>query len=476
MRITSAVLCAAVLFLTPDCSTVSMKAKGPLSAHPTNPRYFTDGSGKAVYLTGCHTWSNLRDMGPDDPPAAFDFDAYIDFLEELNHNFIRMWAWDLTKYSVSETILYAGPFPWKRTGPGMALDGKPKFDLAAFDDAYFDRLRARVIAAGERGIYVSVMLFEGWALHASKTPWCWDGHPFNGENNINGIEGDADGDGRGIESQTLDIPAVTAIQEAYVRKVIDTVNDLDNVLYEIVNESGPYSTEWQYHMIRFIHDYEKTRPKQHPVGMTFQWASKERGTNAMLFESPADWISPNPEGGYRENPPAGDGSKVILTDTDHLWGIGGNRPWVWKSFCRGLNPLFMDRYGRPSEGVEKPVWADYLSPVPAPDPEFDTIRASLGYTRSYAERMNLAEAAPKSELSSTSFCLAVPGREYLVYAPEGGTFTVDLSAGTASFAVEWMNPETGERTPGGSIEGGKTREFTPLFEGDAVLFLSGGKR
>ena len=31
---------------------------------------------------------------------------------------------------------------------------------------------------------------------------------------------------------------ITAIQEAYAKKVIDTVNDLDNVLYEISNESN----------------------------------------------------------------------------------------------------------------------------------------------------------------------------------------------------------------------------------------------
>ena len=32
---------------------------GPLRVHPTNPRYFSDGSGKAVYLTRSHTWTNL---------------------------------------------------------------------------------------------------------------------------------------------------------------------------------------------------------------------------------------------------------------------------------------------------------------------------------------------------------------------------------------------------------------------------------
>src|SRR5687767_441463 len=43
----------------------STRAHGPLRIHPNNPRYFTngstnaDGSLKAVYLTGSHTWTNL---------------------------------------------------------------------------------------------------------------------------------------------------------------------------------------------------------------------------------------------------------------------------------------------------------------------------------------------------------------------------------------------------------------------------------
>ena len=34
------------------------------------------------------------------------------------------------------------------------------------------------------------------------------------------------------------LPAVTPVQEAYVRKVLETLNSLDNVLYEIANEVG----------------------------------------------------------------------------------------------------------------------------------------------------------------------------------------------------------------------------------------------
>jgi hypothetical protein len=60
----------------------------------SHPCYFTDGSGRAVYLTGSQTWNNLVDMGRDDPPEAFDFDVYLGFLRRHGHNFIRLWAWD----------------------------------------------------------------------------------------------------------------------------------------------------------------------------------------------------------------------------------------------------------------------------------------------------------------------------------------------------------------------------------------------
>jgi len=427
---------------------------GPLVVCPQNPRYFQNSAtGDVVYLTGSHTWANLVDFGPSDPPAPFDSQAYIDWMGGLGHNFMRLWTWELvswdTKANGEGKRHTAAPHPYARTGPGMALDGKPKFDLTKHDPAYFERLHNRVAAARERGIYVSVMLFEGWG--AQFAPGAWEGHPFHPQNNVNGI------DGKSVAVHELGNQAVTEIQEAYVRKVVDTVNGFDNVLYEISNENHPASTPWQYQMIRFIKEYERTKPRQHPVGMTFQYKG---GQNKTLFDSPADWISPNPDVGYRDDPPPADGRKVVITDTDHLWGIGGNVAWVWKSFTRGHNPIFMDPY-------DGEVLGHGL------DPKWNPIRRSLGYTLLYARRMDLAEARPSPGVASTKYCLAHPGSQYLVFRPADAGDSVAVKAEPGTYRYEWFDPADGKQVSCGTstVSEGEARFSCPV-QGDAVLFLT----
>jgi hypothetical protein len=165
---------------------------------------------------------------------------------------------------------------------------------------------------------------------------------------------------------------------------------------------------------------------------------------------------------------------VILNDTDHsyFWtglkgdGLAAQRAWVWENFTRGSQCLFMDPYLDPSHdpGRNTPLGGQ-------PDPYWDTIRQAMGRTRAYAERIDLAAAAPHDALASTTFCLANPGHEYLVYLPGGGEVTVDLSASPDPFEVEWMHPVEGTITRGEPAAGGAKRVFTALFNGDAVLYL-----
>jgi hypothetical protein len=434
---------------------------GPLRVLKSNSRYFTDGSGKAIYLTGTHNWNNFVDTGhrsgEGDPPPVLDFKWYLDFLESHHHNFFRLWRWESPKWNDDEPlgVKHSQPHPWLRTGPGVANDGKPRFDLTRFNPEYFDRMRQRILAANERGMYVSVMLFEGWEVEFLDA---WICHPYNSANNVNQVDADADHDGRGLEYYTLQPGTMgkraLELQEAYVRKVIDTVNDLDNVLYEVANETGAYATGWQYHMIRFVHEYEAGKPKQHPVGMSYQYKG---GTNRELLDSPADWISPNngdaPDT-YLDNPPANFTGKVVVNDTDHLCGhTCGDNVWVWKSFTRGLNVLFME------ELTPSPTW-------------HDSARVAMGQTRRFAEKINLAEMPPHDALASTRYCLAKPGSEYVVFQPGGnGEFSVNLSDAKGPFAVEWFDVNAGKTLAGEAVEGGARRIFRTPFPGPAVLHL-----
>jgi hypothetical protein len=445
---------------------------GLLKPHAVNPHYFADPQGNAVFLTGSHTWANLvdgllADQGDQDPPLAFDFTGYLDFLERYGHNFIRLWTTDLPKADYSESewgkaVYYPAPLAWERTGPGMAADGKPKFDLDRLNPAYFERLRSRMTAARDRGIYVSVMLFEGWHVHWLAGERGWDHSPYNVNNNINSINGDMDGDGKGYECHSLAVPALLAGQEAYVREVIDTVNDLDNVLYEIANEDGggAPARDWQYHMIKIIKEYEAGKPKQHPVGMTMLTEGEFTVHNEWLDQSPADWISPYYYPGKGTDygnfdVPLAEGKKVVLLDTDHIWGVGGNAVWVWKAFTRGYNPIYMDPYGA-SGFIEADASA----------------RGALGHTRKYADKMDLGAMRPRLDVSSTGHALVNPGREYLVFQPEqGAPFTVDLPAGT--YTCEWFDIAAGKTAGTGSLTAGEgPTECNPPFKGAAALYLA----
>ena len=433
---------------------------GPLRVSEENPRYFTDRSGKAIYLTGSHTWNNLVEMTPTSGTDPFDYEAFLAMLENHNHNFFRLWAWDLLTWNTSGNreensrthLVY--PKPWLRTGPGTALDGEPRFDLSAYNPEYFERLRERVGLAADHGMYLAVMLFEGWGTQFS--PGAYESHPFHPDNNIQNLPLTLE-DSAKLQIYTLDHPEITRLQEAYVRKVIETLHEFNNVLYEISNENHPGSTEWQYHMIRFIKQTEEEMGKSHPVGMTFQYRG---GSNQTLFDSPADWISPNPDGGYRDNPPAGTGEKVIITDTDHLWGIGGNRQWVWLSLFRGLNPIFMDSYdGKVLERGSGSGWAE-------------EIREALGYSRKIAVEIDLIHMVPSGALASSGYCLARQGQDYLVYVPDNQPVTLDMTDASGTFHTTWFHTLDGSEKPGADLKAGtEVTLISPFQEGEAVIHL-----
>jgi hypothetical protein len=449
----------------------------PLRRSAQNTHFFVDGTGKAVPLMGSHTWNDFQDWSATKTASTMDFNAYVAMLTANHQNFTFVWNTELPNFcnlptgAVTHYDVLA--MPWPRTGPGLADDGLPKFDLTKFNQAYFDRLRSRVQQLNAAGIYAAVYTATGEWLRVFRC--AGDGFPLTGANNINGVN-----DGGGMGAITMSAPnAVTAAQDSYVEKLVDTLNDLPNVLWATSEEAPKSATWWNNHQIAHIRSYEATKPSQHPVG----FGAYVDGTDSDVINSNADWVAPVSRTFGINNCGTGTPAcKVVINDSDHTYfGIWTDtslnvRHYVWDNFMNGNSVAFMDPWVvyYPREGRN-----NCANPVngicSSPDHRYDELRANLGYARQYADRTNFAAMVPSDTRSSTGNALAntsSTASEFLVYTDTGGAFTVDLSNTSRSLGVEWLNPVTGAKTTGPSVAGGSARQsFTPPFSGDAVLYI-----
>jgi Protein of unknown function (DUF4038) len=156
---------------------------GTLRLNPANSRYFMDKTGRSIYLTGSHTWANFQEIGlPTD--SLFEWKKYLEMMKANNHNFMKFWIWEQAKLgSWTTASIEFSPMPYQK----IWQNGKQKYDLDKWNQAFFDRMRKRVEEGGKNGIYMSIMLFQGWSQQKEKLENPWLFHPFNPENNINGV-------------------------------------------------------------------------------------------------------------------------------------------------------------------------------------------------------------------------------------------------------------------------------------------------
>ncbi len=438
-----------------------------LSVHPINKRYFINPEGDAVYLAGAHVWQNLQDYGPGNPPTtSCNFNQgeahncgveEWQYLRARGHNFTRGWHWEQEQGYEGTTGYTTRPIPYLKEANGL-------YNLNAYDENYFNQLRNRVAAAQANGLYISVMLFNGWSIQQRSTeegddPWL--GHPFHINNNSTwsgGFNPDIDGDG-GEEVHALIHSEVTAVQKAYVERVVQELNQFDNIIWEICNECGDShnqiskaaTVEWMEDMADHIRTLEGAEGmQQHLIWLSAPWG----GANAELLASSAEVVAVSGGVSHHQSPPANDPSeheKIVILDSDHIdnpscvdWEPGRELwcgyAWPWKVFTRGYNAALMD--------TVRTVYP--IGPIGPADPVFDppveATRFALGQTARYGNEViqNLAGMQPSEELivsqiggEDLRYVLANQGQEYLVFRPESGLFELELLAG--NYAYHWFD-------------------------------------
>lgn len=90
----------------------------------------------------------------------------------------------------------------------------------------------------------------------------------------------------------------------------------------------------------------------------------------------------------------------------------------------------------------------------------------------FMERIPFWDMRSRNDLvSSNAMALVRSGLQMVVYAPAGGSITVNLSGFVGSVPYEWYDPKTGSYAAGGHLAGGGSHTVTAPISGDAVLHV-----
>ena len=433
---------------TLGASDANRPKSGALAALPSNHSYFQDATGKPLFLVGDYTWGIFSD-------ADYEFVRFLDAHKKRGLNFARIWLWwgaeqlpDVSKVPHVEEPKHIEPY--LRPGPGTANDGKPKYDLTKFNPVFFERLRTLCTEAKKRDIYLHLILMDAWML---KHKHLWNLHAYQLDNNINGVDGDPRDTGTGRDDEkgicSLGNPKCFEFQRAYARKVVDTVNDFDNIYFEMANEN-PYH-DWDLALCDYIKEYEKSKPKQHLT------MPRDLPDHSSVVQK---WDPMIVHKGMLEKRSL---SKPLIFDTD--WIINENddevRKAMWAGVISGGSFDYMDE----------------CLPFRA-KPEEDKraiIHKQIDHMAAFMKKIKPWEMSPDDSLvkSGTAFALA-SNKELAAYFPSGGSATLDLAKLNGALKARWYNPLDGKFGEAFKVQGGGQVEFKSPGEGDWALFVKRG--
>jgi len=253
-------------------------ARDPLALHPENPHYFLFRGKPTVLITSGEHYGAVINLD-------FAYNTYLDTLKHDGLNLTRTFSGAYVEpqgaFNIARNTLAPAPgkfiCPWARSDVMGYTNGGRKFDLSQWDEEYFVRLKDFVTAAGKRGVVVEMNLFCPFYEEAQ-----WKLSPQNAINNINGV-----GNVSRTNVYTLDKHGgLLTVHETMTRKIVQELNEFDNLYYEICNEPyfGGVTIEWQHYIAEVIRDAEFPLPRKHLI-------SQNIANNKANIENPHEAVS-----------------------------------------------------------------------------------------------------------------------------------------------------------------------------------------
>ncbi len=466
-------LCAA---LAPSRSAAA--AEMPLALHPDNPRYFLFRGKPAILITsGEHYGAVLN--------RDFDYVPYLNELQARKFNLTRTFSGVYQEIPgsfniVDNTLAPAkGRFlcPWARSDTPGAGDSGNKFDLTKWDPDYFARLKNFLTEAGKRGIVVELSLF--CTIYDDKL---WAVNPMNAANNVQGV-----GKVGRLDVYTLKDKALTAVQEALVRKLAAELKDFDNLYYEVCNEPyfGGVTREWTDRIVAVLRDAEKGLPAPHLIAQNIaNYSQKIEKPNPHVsifnfhYATPPDTVAVNAklhkvigddETGFR-----GTDDLPYRTEAwDFLLAGGGVYSNLDYSFsCKHpdgtAKVTTSPGGGGPALRKQLQILKEFMDGL-----DFLSMRPDNSVIKGGHITAPLTGNPP--EAKATVRALVAVGRTYAIYIRGGTQATLNLTMPAGKYRAEWINTKTGAVDKKEEFDhGGGTKKLTsPPYQEDIALRVRG---
>ena len=379
--------------------------------------------------------------------------------------------------------------PWARSDRGRAWDALPKYDLARYNDWYFQRLGQFASLCDRKG---TILFHNHYMQHALlETDAHYVDFPWRPANCLQDT-GMPDRTPAANVFYDVSHPLRRRLHRAYIRKCLKELGDYHNVVFLCSTEyTGPLSFmnfwldtvfEWEKETGRDVHvavgackdvlDQVLSDPLRGPkistLDLRYWWYAPDRTLYAprsgrqVAGRYAGTLGGTTPQQVYRQ-------VKQYRLKHPHkgiIHGIAPSRQHAWAALMGGGSMLIGQL---PYPDLKDPP--EYISPQQCRviQPTYDFIRAHLSGALQRTRPRDLVATAPER-----NWCLAETNRTYLIYAARGGQFRLDLSAASGTYRAQWLDPRTGELADAGSgsTEGGRIVTFTAPDNNDWALWLS----
>ena len=458
-----------------------------------NPHYFLYKGKPTVLITSAEHYGAVIN-------SEFDYITYLDLLQKNNFNLTRVFVGSYCEGDYydfapgkknnagdNQNTLAVRPgkliAPWARSDSTGYRNGGNRFDLDKWDTDYFKRLNDFCRQAARRNIIVEIVFFS-----ANYGPATWLNSPLNAGNNINEVEDVAYNETHLPKNKKL-----IARQIAMIQKIVQELNEYDNIYYEICNEPYwikgipevestikvqqflPETDDWQAMIGQAIKTAELKLAKRHLIAQNFAnnyFKIEKLDSNVSIlnyhYAYPPKTVTDN----YRWSKPVAfdetaDGQNAPDRRRE-AWAFilaGGavynNLDWSWT--VDDVTGLGRNARGQRQSGKEV---REQLTILAKTIGNFDFIAA------------NPVDSTYKQDLPAgiNVYGLAIPGKDYLFYWIKNKKITIDswhLKLRPGNYDLKWFDPIDGRLIKQTSFiyHNELDKIKIPLFTDDTVLRL-----